>query len=341
MNAIHEVIKVADPSHPPRLSAILAICGEFASGAKALRLLGEQTVAGDLELILVSESPTILSQALPRLAPFACFQLILGETTRLPSLRAEAAMFARSPVSAFCEDHSFLEPSWAAALLDSFAAPRVVAAAPAFINPNPRHPLSRVLFAAHFGPWAAANWTPAQHPRPSLPWHNTAYRRADLLELGPAVAELLAVECHLQDAVKRLHPDGIFILNATTATHHANASRLASAFRHALVGGRMFAGERWTRGGWSRARRLLQAAATPGIPLLRMWRSRTDLIRAANGPGDTLRILAYAWVVAIVHATGELVGNLLGAGDFVATYSNFECRRARFVQPQDLAILHD
>jgi len=340
MNAIHEIIEVTKPLRPARLTAILAICGEFASGAKSLRLLTEQSVAADLELILFSESRKILDEALPVLDSFACFQRIVGDTTRLPSLRAEAVVLARSPIIAYCEDHSFLEPSWAGALLNSFDSDeRVLAAAPAFINPNPGHPLSRVLFASHFGPWAKPNWPTGEHQLDSLPWHNTAYRRMDLLALGTEVAALLAVECHLQTAVKQLHPAGYFILNATTATHHANASILTSACQHAWVGGRMFAGERCVRHRWSLGRRLLQTAATPLIPLLRLWRNRVNLNKSIQG--DTIHLWAYAWIVALFHAAGEATGNLLGAGDYVATYSDFECRRSRFVGRADWAVLHD
>jgi hypothetical protein len=340
MKAIHEVIEASAPRRPARLTAILAISGTFASGAKALRLLSEQSAVADIELLLFSESRSILDAAAALLAPFASFQRILGDTSRLPSLRTEALALARSPIIAYCEDHSFLEPSWGSALLNSFDSDaRVLAVAPAFINPNPDHPISRALFTAHFGPWDKANWPCGEQPIDALPWHNTAYRRADLIALGAEVAQLLVVECHLQQAVKKLHPDGILIFNTTTATHHANASLLSAACRQALVGGRLFAAERWVRSHWSLGRRLIQAAASPLIPILRLWRSRAMLNQSAQG--DLLELWAYAWIIALFHAAGEATGNLFGIGDSIGIYSNFECRRARFVRYSDQAILFD
>jgi len=340
MSAIHEIVEASEPRHAARLSAILAICGEFASGAKALRLLCEQSAAAHIEMILLSESGAILEEAAAWLAPFASFQLILGDTTRLPSLRAEAVVLARSPIIAYCEDHSFLEPSWGAALLSSFESDeRVRAVAPAFINPNPGHPLSRALFSAHFGFWAKANWPSGEHHIQSLPWHNTAYRRDDLLSLREEVAQLLVVECYLQQAIKRLNPDGLLVFNSNTATHHANASLLPIACRQALRGGRMFAGERWVRSGWSLGRRLIQSAASPLIPILRLWRSRSSLNQSAQDEG--LSLWVYAAIIALFHAAGEVAGNLFGRGDTIKDYSDLECRRARFVRPADRSILLD
>ena len=240
----------------------------------------------------------------------------------------------------FCEDHSFVEDIWATELIAAFESdPRVAAVAPAFVNPNPVYPVSRAQFAAYFGRYARDRWDAAWHTVAGLPWHNTAYRSDILTSVGDELGHALEVEGYLQEQIRERFPDSQFIFTVKTATHHVNVSRLGPACRHALVGGRLYATERAARLRWSPVRRALQALASPLIPFVRLGRDRSLLNAAVRGPMDGANLWLHAFVIAIFHAVGEAAGSVLPRTDLIARYSDFECRRARFVQPADMAML--
>lgn len=90
---------------------------------------------------------------------------------------------------------------------------------------------------------------------------------------------------------------------------------------------------------WSPVRRVLQALASPLIPFVRLGRDRSLLNAAVRGPMDGANLWLHAFVMAIFHAAGEAAGFVLPRTDLLAMYSDFECRRARFVQPADMAML--
>ena len=338
---IHEILPSPEQCHSPKLTAILVICGPFREGEKALRCLAAQTIAEDIEMILVTDHADIFKEAEPLLQGFGCVQRITGDVTRLPHLRAACTMLARAPFIGYCEDHSFLDANWAEELVSAFESdPDVVAVAPAFVNPNADHPLSRALFSCHFGRFSKARWKPGLHVCPGLPWHNTAYRLDILSNLGgDEVAKGLEVEGFLQEQIREKHPACVFILNTRTGTSHVNMSLLWPACRHGFTGGRFYALERSARRGWSPLRRLIQAFASPLVPAVRLFRDRHFINAHTRGPVDGMNVWLRAWVVALFHATGEAAGCILPRLDLVRVYSDFECRRIRFVSPADTAIL--
>lgn len=337
---IREVLPSADPRATPRMTAILVICGPFRSGAKAMRLLAEQDAVADMEMILVTDLPENFEAAAPYLAHFGATQRIVGDVRYLPHLRAACALRARAQCVAFCEDHSFLEPTWAGELMATFESDeRVAAVAPVMVNPNPEPPVSRAQFAAYFARAGRDRWEPGRHVVAGLPWHNTAYRTDVLRTFGDALGNALEVEGFLQDAIARMTPPLHFVLTARTATHHVNVSKLGPASRHAFVGGRLFAVKRSARLQWGLARRLVQAMGSPLVPIVRLARDRHLLNAVVRGPLDALNLWLHALVMALAHAAGEATGFLIGGDDLVSTYSNFECRRARFVREADVVLL--
>ncbi len=80
----------------------------------------------------------------------------------------------------------------------------------------------------------------------NLPWHNTSYKRALLLEYGSELASMLIVEGILFDDLRSrghtLH------LEPAAQTNHVNISLLSSWVRHAFWGGRLFGAMRATKG---------------------------------------------------------------------------------------------
>ena len=339
---IRQVLSSPDPKRTPKLSAILVICGPFRSAERVMRHLGAQSCAADIELIVATDVTENLDAAEPYLGSFCAVQKIVGDVRFLPHLRAACAMRARAPYVAFCEDHSFPEPTWAAELIGVFESDeRVVAVAPVMVNPNPVHPVSRAQFAAFFARAGRDKWAPGNHVVKSLPWHNTAYRADVLRTFGEDLGHEFEVEGFLQEKIARAVPTAVFVLTARTATHHVNVSVLAPACRHGFVGGRIFAAERSMRLRWSLLRRVMHAMGSPLVPVVRLARDRQLLNATIATPLDAASLWLHAYALAFCHAAGETTGLLFGAVDQVPVYSNFECRRARFVRAADVKLLED
>ena len=86
-------------------------------------------------------------------------------------------------------------------------------------------------------------------------------------------------------------------------------------------------------------RRWLQLCASPLIPFVRLARDRHLLNGAVRGPFDGVNLWLHALTMALFHAAGEAVGNVAARTDLIPAYSNFECRRARFVRAADVSLL--
>lgn len=342
---LRDIVRADRADRPLGLTAILVIVGEFAGGEKSLACLARQSVARDMELILASDRAETLAAAAPLLPAFGAVQLIVGDTQRLPYLRAACAARAQTPFIAFNEDHSFVDEGWAASLMHVFATDeRISAVAACMVNPNPHSTVSRVQYAAFFARYDREAWGEGDHDLDGLPWHNTVYRRSALevaaRHSGLSTGEALEVEGTLQRQLREVRPDARFVLTTRTCIHHVNMSQLGPGLRHAVTGGRLYAADRVLQQGWSLPHRVVRAGAAPLVPLVRMWRDRARLAAGQRSVADGLVLLLHAALIAIGHATGEMIGLLVGRTiAHVQRYADFECRRARFVKAEDRALL--
>ena len=96
-----------------KMSVIVIAHGDPENLRGLLAALKAQTVASELEIVLVGPEPHRLFQD-SELADFAGFQRLRG--TVIPSsseARTTGVKAARAPVVAFVEDHCFPLPGWA------------------------------------------------------------------------------------------------------------------------------------------------------------------------------------------------------------------------------------
>jgi hypothetical protein len=85
----------------------------------------------------------------------------------------------------------------------------------------------------------------------------------------------------------------------------------------------------------------VQAMGSPLVPLVRLARDRELLNATVRSPLDAVSLYLHAYTMLACHAAGEATGMLVGAENQVPVYSNFECRRARFVRAADVKLLED
>lgn len=318
----------------PALSSILITPDDYAPIERTVEHLGAQTIAGQIELVIVA--PREDRVQIPPDVAARFHGVTVAGITMLGSLavaRAAGVASASAPIVAFNEDHSFPEPGWAAALLDAHRR-GYSGVAPQMKNANPASALSCAAMYLHFGGVVdPERGFEAAYPAAT---HNMSYTRASLLEVGDQLAELMLAELFLHESLRaRGHR---FWVEPGAVTRHVNMSRLRPALMHAWIGGRMFGGLRRAFGSWTLGRRIIYAGGSPIIPLLRLRRVIPLLRRTRSGSRLLPRVLPAMVLILAVHAAGEAAGYLLGMGKTRISYSRFETRRDRHVRPEERAL---
>jgi hypothetical protein len=318
----------------PALSAILITPDGYAEIATTVRHVRAQTIASQIELVIVASSANRV-----HLPPEHSAELHTVTVVELPGRRSLAAAraagvaAARGPVVAFNEDHSFPEPGWAAALLAAHGR-GYSGVAPEMKNANPDSALSWAAMFLHFGGAVEpSRGFETDYPAAS---HNMSYRRDALLDLGDRLGDLMLAELFLHEAL-RARGHRLWVEPAAT-TRHVNVSRFRPALGHAWAGGRLYGGLRRGFAAWSLARRLVYVGGSPLIPLLRLRRVLPLMRSTRAGRAVLPRAIPAMVAILAVHAAGEAAGYLFGKGDTELWYSEFETRRDRYVRPAERAL---
>lgn len=314
----------------PQLSVVLGCPGPLARLRWTVGALAAQTVADQIELVLVTSQPAGLDELGEAVAAFARVEVVYRSPVgSAAAINAAGVRAARAPIVAFGEEHAFPEPAWAEALLDRHAE-GWAAVAPAVRNANPATVVSWCDFLTGYGPWMA----PAcGGERAMLPGHNTSYRRDGLLALGDRLEEGLAVEAVIQGALPA-GAAGRLCVEPRAITHHVNFALRRSYLRAAYLNGRGFAAARCR--GWSAPRRLAYCVASGLIPAVRLARVVRMLDAPHRAEIPLARVLPALAVGLAVDAAGQAIGCLRGADEASETaIAELEFERWRHVPPSD------
>jgi len=318
---------MSESSQAPALSVILPCEEGFEYVRRTVRALRMQTVRDQIELVLVTTRHQTLDLESEEINAFHSVRLVVAPGLVGNRARAAGIRCAGAPIVALAEDHCYPEPGWAAALIATLDN-GWSAVGPAMYNANPGSALSWVNLLLAFGPWVApAEGGAVAH----LPWHNTTYKRAPLLEYGSDLDELMDVEGILQqDLARKGHR---FYHQVAAQTYHLNISRYSSTISHRLDASRLFAGYRSRS--WSPLKRLAYILGAPLIPFIRLWRAFPLLRKVDAPPGLLARVLPLLVGCLILDAAGETVGYALGAGDTASKVEMFERLRFRHLSRAD------
>jgi hypothetical protein len=309
------------PSLAPTLSVVLAAPHGLDSVRRTLDRLHAQTVRERLEVIVVTDGEVAGDDVRQALDAFAARRVV-----RLPSLESRAAAnaegcrHAHAEVVAFAEDHCFPDARWAETLLVRHAGPWA-AVGPAIENANPGSAVSWCDLLINYGPWIG----PEAGPAPSLPGHNTSYKRAVLSRYGSELAAWLEVEAELHDDMIR-RGESLFVDPAARVSH-LNISRWFAWLPALFFGGQIYAAARCRD--WPLSRRLVYAAAWPLIPLVRLGR-----MLASWPPGAPSRArLAFVLLAGLVaDGAGQALGYLAGRGQSARRMARYEFERSEHVR---------
>ncbi len=289
-------------SSPNRVSLSYVVpCDSWGTIAPVAAALCAQTIAAEVELVLVGPSAGVLrpsTGAAPQLAGVTIVEapLLPMAAARLAGLRA-----ARAPTVVLGETHTYPAPTWAEELVRA-AAGGAAAVAPRVTHAGPVGALSWVALVMDYGRWSQ----PGEGGLEIAPSYNAAWCRETLLrEAGDDLAVLLAPGRELSDLLRRRGHRLERCGRAEVA--HLNVDLPRHWLAERFLGGRLVAASRGRS--WSRVRRALYIVSWPLTAALVVRRTLAT-VRGLPRPARALPALT---VGATVWAAGEAIGYLVGA----------------------------
>lgn len=309
----------------PDLSVVIVTPDRYETVRKTIGYLRAQTVRDRLEIVIVAPSAETLGMDDSEKENFFQVRVVgVGPIESTATARAAGIRQASAPIVALAEDHSYPDPRWAEALIEAHRQPWAVVG-PVIGNANPGSMISWANLLIEYGPWlepAAAGVV--DH----LPGHNSAYKRAILLDYGAELDGMLEAESILH---WDLRARGYQLYHEPAAeTSHLNFSSPFSWIPLRFFCGRLFAASRARR--WSRPRRWLYVGGAPFIPLVRLRRILRELSRPGR-PHNLLPGVLPALIVGLaVDGAGEMIGYAMGAGRAMEKLSNMEFHRDRYLR---------
>ena len=310
----------------PALSAVVVTADRFSSIRRTVEHLRAQTVANQVELVIVRDRSASLVDAAPEeLLGFNRVTVVeTGPIGNVDKAAAPGMRAASGPVVAVLEDHAYPEPGWAETMIRAHRDGGWAATCSEYVNANPASPLSWANLL-----WAYGAWTrPARDGEaPGIARHNVAFSRDALAPLADELEDLLGrgggLEARLREAGGRL--------GVVSSTHvaHINPSRLRSTIQLRFSAGRLRTGPAGARASMKAKGPML--VRVPAGALRRL----ASTARRAHKAGVLPNALPGLLLATLLDAAGETVGVLAGPGHTAVTTAAFEFDRMRHVTASD------
>jgi hypothetical protein len=312
----------------PELSVIIATdC--VATIRKTLRYFQTQGDPARIEIVVAALAGARLPADAPELRCFPHLRIVQIDDA-IDLARAELAAFhaATARYVVFAESCSYPRPGFVDAIVEAGRSDQWAVVGPAMANANPESATSWAAMWINYGPFFHT------HDRGAvdlLPGHDSAYQRSALLSLGDdlddLVQSLTAVQVELRARGYRLY------LEPSACVEILNVSKPGWYLADQFGKGRQFATLRRRR--WPIAQRLLYAAGSPLIPVVRLNRILAFLRKRGRihelWRGRRLALLAGG---LITGAAGEFAGYLF-TGRTVPEFFERNLHRSRYVRADD------
>lgn len=285
--------------------SVILVTDRFETIARVMDRLHAQTVAHQLEIVIVAPSKMELCLDESAAEGFAVLKVVeVGSSDHMAPARAAGVRAATAPVVFLGETHSFPEPEFAAALLRAHEQPWDIVV-PGITNANPDTVWSWAAFLMDYGQWSVT--LPAGEIAGGPTW-NASYKRAALLDLNAVLDRALASGDELPMTLRERGRRAYF--EPAARIGHINVGRRGWTDERYLSG--LMVGSH-RKGVWSLGRRLFYVCASPLIPVVILSRIARPL-RALGQSGALPRGIRSALIIgAVVRTAGEVVGYLAGA----------------------------
>ena len=320
-------------SSPPVLSIFMITDDSYAKCARTISYLKRQTIADQIELVIVGPSREQIAPDYDDLSVFHSFKIVeMGDVGWVGKAAARAIEASSAKYVTYSEEHGFPPQEWAETIVRVFESGGYDAVGWGMAPANP----GLVAWAHIYGQFGDAVAPLESGPATRLGAHHGAYRREVLLDYGDALPYAFGNEGVLYpDLVRR---GKSLYLTGETVTGHTQISDFASYVRLEFIGMRIYAASRMLVSEWPLWKRLFYIASAPLIPFVRLWRSLGHIRRTGRGR-ELLPQVAFIILGAnIAGALGEAIGYAIGADDKGrADRMEIELDRYAFVNESDRA----
>jgi glycosyltransferase involved in cell wall biosynthesis len=308
------------PKGSPDLSVVIMTPDSFETIRKTLEAIRQQTVKNRIELIIVAPENADVNPDLSVIGQFYGYRLIKIISFRsLGTAKAEGIRAASAPVIALIEEHVYPDPGWAEALISAHQAKWSVIG-PVVRNAEPHTLMSWADFIITYGQWMEPQ---SGGITSALPGHNSSYKRSVLMDYEDALGEKLEVEAALHDELQ--HQGHLLYIEPNAVIYHLGYHKLFASLPVQFHIGRLYATGRIMT--WPLIRRLLYFAASPLIPLVRLFRLTRRLIQSGSQRRCPYLALVFTLPGLISSALGEMAGYAAGPGDSKAKIIRHEFHR--------------
>ena len=305
---------------PLRLSVVVVVGSLRHRAQRTLEAILDEGGIDQLEVIIVdvADNPVPWGEVNP------CIRVHrMPPSTLLSHARAEAVSIARAPLVAFLEEHTAPEPGWAEEIIASDDGLWAVAGT-AIRHGNPGSPQSDASYQVSYGlfepPVSGGEAT-------VLPGHNSVYRRSILLDLGPSLPELFAIDTVLHEMLRR--EDRRLVMLSSGVVQHWNETTIRATLRGHWWFHRSYGARRARFLDWSATRRLSYVILAPVIPVyaLLLWgRRRRNVGKPVLRP--LLRLGPRMLLIHVASAVAQAVGLMIGEGPSLMRFTDFELGEA-------------
>ena len=315
------------PTDRPDLTVVVVTPLRFAQLRRTVRHLREQSVAHRVELVIVAPTEDAVADHRPgELDGFWAVEVVpVGPIPNVDKASASGVHAARASVVALVEDHAFVQPGWAEAIVRAHKSDDEVIGS-VILNANPRRMLSWVNILVAYGPWTDAVRAGTID---CLPGHNITYKRDVLTGYGEHLPERLGRDGGL---LTDLAAEGArFRLEPEAAIAHVNPSVLRATVDLRFSAGRLYGHMRAEEEGWSRAKRLLYVAGGPLIPAVRFKRFHGEYFASGRRRDITPRVYPALALGLALDGIGQMAGYCAGPGGTVEKLAVFEMDRLQHI----------
>lgn len=324
-----------DPSTTPALTVITVTASTFAVVRRTVRYLREQSIAGQIELILVGPDAAAWADMRPNeVAGFHGWRCVeVGVIEEIELGFAAALEFIRAPVVALLENHVFCDPDWAEAIVRRHEGPWS-AVGSVIRNANGASMASWVEHFLTYGFHDAV--TPGGETghisRNNITFKTEILRNEDLAGPRDRAEHLLARDGGLLALLRaRGHR---FFREVDARMDHLNPSKASAVLEMRIPSARAAAGTRARTGSWSRARRWLYVAASPLFPLLRL-RALWPVLRKHPDRPSLWRLAPLFSLGLLADAVGQAAGFAFGPGSAARDTGFYDLDRRMFLIESD------
>ena len=309
------------------LSVVVVTAQTFRNVRRTVRHLRQQTIASQMELIIVAPDRAAVADAAPHeLSGFGRVEYVeVGPLIDVDREAARAVPVATAPLIAFIEDHAFAEPQWAEAMVTAHRGPWV-AVASTMVNANPERALSWCNLLVSY---ASSVEPVVEGEREAIPGHNLSYKREALLPFGDTLRDRIVREGGLLSELRSR--GGRFLIAERARVHHINPSTIPATVEIRWHAGRLYGARRASSGQWGFARRALYVALGPLIPVVRFSRVTRELFGDHTRDEIARRVKPAIFAGLIVDALGQMAGYALGAGQSLAVLTRYELDRMQHI----------